>query len=219
MGFACSSIGKKMIMGVCGFVWAGFVLAHMAGNMLILVSAELYNRYGHAIVSNKPLLYTAEAVLVGAILVHAIVGIMLTLENRRAKPNKYAVSVTGAKRASVASRTMAYHGSILLFFIIYHLITFKYGTEYLVTYDGVEMRDLHRLVIEVFQQPAYVVGYIVCLLLLGVHLSHGVSSVFQTMGLNHPKYYKRIKWMSGAYAVVVAAGFISQPIYVILTSF
>jgi succinate dehydrogenase / fumarate reductase, cytochrome b subunit len=219
VGFACSSIGKKMIMGVCGAVWAGFVFVHMAGNMLILLSAELYNRYGNAIVSNKPLLYTTEVILVGSVLVHAVLGILLALENRRAKPQKYAVAAQGEKRVSLASKTMAYQGSIILFFIIYHLITFKYGTEYLVTYNGVEMRDLHRLVVEVFQQPAYVVGYVVCLLLLGWHLSHGVSSVFQTLGLNHPRYQNRIKWIGCIYALVVAAGFISQPLYVIATSF
>ncbi len=219
MGFACSSIGKKIIMGACGAIWAGFVFAHMAGNMLILVSAELYNKYGHAIVSNKPLLYVAEVVLVSALLVHAIIGIMLTLENRKAKPVKYAVAASGEKRTTLASRTMAFHGSVILFFVIYHLITFKYGPEYTVTYDGVVMRDLHRLVMEVFQQPIYVVGYIICLLLLGWHLSHGVSSVFQTLGLNHPKYHNKIKWIACIYALVVAAGFISQPLYVIANSF
>ncbi|MBY0386195.1 succinate dehydrogenase cytochrome b subunit [bacterium] len=208
-----------MIMGVCGAIWAGFVFVHMAGNMLILVSAELYNKYAHAIVSNKPLLYATEVILVGALLVHVGVAIQLVLENRRAKPQKYAVSAVGEKRATLASRTMAFQGSILLFFIIYHLITFKYGTEYIVSYNGIEMRDLHRLVIEIFQQPLYVVGYIICLLLLGWHLSHGVSSVFQSLGLNHPKYYQKIKWAGCIYALVVAAGFISQPLYVIATSF
>ena len=218
MGTTCSSIQKKMIMGVCGAIWAGFVFVHMAGNMLILVSAEIYNRYAHAIVSNKPLLYVTEAILIGALLVHVGVAIKLVLENRRAKPQKYAVAAVGDKRATLASRTMAFQGSILLFFIIYHLITFKYGTEYIVSYNGIEMRDLHRLVIEIFQQPLYVVGYIVCLLLLGWHLSHGVSSVFQSLGLNHPKYYRKIKWVGCIYALVVAAGFISQPLYVIATS-
>lgn len=218
MTFACSSIGKKMIMGVCGAIWAGFVFVHMAGNMLILVSAEMYNKYGHAIVSNKPLIYVAEVALVAAILVHAIIGIGLTIENRKAKPQKYAVAASGGKRASIASRTMAFHGSILLFFIVYHLITFKFGPEYTVTYDGVTMRDLHKLILEVFQQPVYVVGYVFCLLLLGLHLSHGVSSLFQTLGLNHPKYTPKVKIAACVYAFVVAAGFISQPLYVIWTA-
>ena len=219
MGFASSSIGRKIIMGICGAIWAGFVFVHMAGNMLILVSAELYNKYGHAIVSNKPLLFAAEAVLLGSIVVHAIVGIWLAIENRRARQQKYAITPSGEKRSALASRTMAFQGSILLFFIIYHLITFKYGTVYMVSYEGVEMRDLHRLVLEIFQQPVYIVGYIICLLLLGWHLSHGVASVFQTLGLSHPSYRKRVLWIGRVYSVVVAAGFISQPLYVIANSF
>lgn len=218
MSLIRSSIGRKIIMGICGAIWAGFVFGHMAGNMLILVSAEAYNKYGHAIVSNKLLLYGTEIALIAALAGHVVLGLMLTFENRRAKPQKYAKTPPSAKRASVASQTMAYHGSIILFFIVYHLITFKYGPYYSVTYDGVEMRDLHRLIVEVFQSPLYVVGYVVCLALLGLHLTHGVASVFQSMGLNHPKYMGLVKKISIIYGVVVAAGFISQPLYVIISS-
>ena len=76
------------------------------------------------------------------------------------------------------------------------------------------MRDLHRLVVEVFMQPGYLVGYIIALLVLGFHLHHGVGSAFQTLGLNHPKYTPLIKCFSTLYAVIVAGGFISQPLYV-----
>jgi succinate dehydrogenase / fumarate reductase, cytochrome b subunit len=213
-----SSIGRKMIMGICGGVWAGFVFGHMAGNMLIFVSPEMYNKYGHAIVSNKPLLYATEAILLGTIIFHVILGALLTWRNKTARTQKYAMTPSGEKRASLGSRSMIFHGSILLFFIVYHLMTFKYGTHYSVTYDGVEMRDLSRLVVEVFQDPLYVVGYILCLLLLGWHLSHGVSSLFQSLGLNHPSYTPKIKCASWIYAVVVTAGFISQPIYAMLNS-
>lgn len=218
MGLIQSSIGRKMIMGICGGVWAGFVFGHMAGNMLILVSAEMYNKYGHAIVSNKPLLYGTEAILLGTIIFHVILGVVLTAKNKTARSQKYAMTPNGEKRSSLGSRTMIFHGSILLFFIVYHLITFKYGPYYSVTYDGVEMRDLSRLIVEVFQNPAYVAGYIVCLLLLGWHLSHGVASLFQSLGLNHPSYTPTIKCISWIYAIVVTAGFISQPLYVILNS-
>ena len=83
----------------------------------------------------------------------------------------------------------------------------------MVEYAGEEMRDLHRLVMEVFQDPLYVAGYVICLILLGIHLSHGFSSVFQSFGWNHPKYTPLIKKAGWAYAVIVAAGFISQPLY------
>lgn len=214
MSLVRSSIGRKMLMGICGLVWTGFVFGHMAGNMLILVSAEAYNKYGHAIVSNKILLYGAESLLLAAIIGHAVLGIWLTIENKKAAPEKYAVKASPQKRATLASQTMAIQGSIILCFIIYHLITFKYGNYYDVTYDGVVMRDLSRLLFEVFQQPAYVFGYTLCLILLGFHLSHGFGSVFQTLGLNHPKYNKLVKVGGIVYAIVVAGGFISQPLYV-----
>ena len=111
---------------------------------------------------------------------------------------------------------MIYHGSLLFAFVVYHLITFKFGTVYMVTYDGLEMRDIHRLVVEVFQSPVYVAGYVLCMIAVGVHLSHGVSSMFKSWGFNHPKYTPMIEKAAGAYAVIVALGFIAQPLYVFM---
>ena len=109
---------------------------------------------------------------------------------------------------------MAYTGSLILVFIILHIITFKYGTHYDATYGGVVMRDLHRLIIEVFQQTEYVAWYLLCLVLLAFHLSHGFASSFQSLGFRHPKYSQPLKCLSVIYAVIVAVGFISQPLYV-----
>jgi succinate dehydrogenase / fumarate reductase cytochrome b subunit len=216
--FFLSTIGKKYLMAVTGLVWAGFVLTHMLGNMLILVSANLYNAYGHAIVSNRPLLLVAETVLVLAFVVHVTMAILLTVENRQARPRGYTMSPNGAKGASLASRTMAIQGSLILVFIILHIATFKYGTYYETTVDGVVMRDLHRLIIEVFQQPGYVVWYVICLILLGFHLSHGVGSIFQSLGLRGDNIAHRIRKISLAYGIIVAAGFLSQPVYVFLVN-
>lgn len=203
-------------MGITGLIWAGFVLSHMAGNMLILISPELYNAYGHALISNKPFLYAAESVLVISLLVHVITAFQLTALNNSAREQKYYLPTNGEKKVSLASKTMIFTGLIILVFTILHLITFKYGTWYNVTYDGIEMRDLHRLVVEVFQDPIYVVGYIVSLIALGLHLSHGVGSMFKSWGFNHPKYTPMLEKFGYFYAIIVAAGFISQPLYVIL---
>lgn len=214
MGLLNSSIGKKYLMGLAGAVWTLFVAGHMAGNLLIFAGPEAFNRYGHAIVSNKPLLYGTEVALTLCLLLHVGLGIALTLQNKKAKPQKYAVQPVTEKRSSWAAKTMAVHGSIILLFVIYHLITFKWGPYYEVEYSGVVMRDLHRLMVEVFASPAYVFGYVVCLILLGFHLSHGAASVFQSMGLNHPRYTPTIKKIGWLYALVVAGGFMSQPLYV-----
>jgi succinate dehydrogenase / fumarate reductase cytochrome b subunit len=212
--FLLTTIGKKYLMGLSGLVWAGFVAGHMLGNLLIFVGADAFNKYGHAIVSG-PILIPAEIVLVSAFLLHVGLAINLTLENRRASgANRYAVQPSGPKKASLASRTMAVQGSLVLAFIILHIITFKYGTYYETTVDGVKMRDLHRLLIEVFQQPGYVIWYFISLIILGFHLSHGVGSIFQSFGFKNEHYASGIKKLSLGYGVIVALGFLSQPIYV-----
>lgn len=213
--FVLTSIGKKYLMGITGLVWAGFVFGHMAGNMTLFISPDVYNAYGHAIVSNKILLYGTEIVLVLSLVIHVTMAVLLTKENRQARAQRYAVSPSGEKGASLAARTMAVQGSLILAFIISHLITFKYGTYYEVTINGVVMRDLHRLIVEVFQQPAYLGWYLVCLMLLGFHLSHGFGSIFQSLGISNV-HSNKIKKLSLAYGLVVALGFLSQPIYVFL---
>ncbi len=214
--FVKSTVGRKYIMGISGLVWMGFVLTHMAGNMLIFVSSDLYNAYGHAIVSNKPLLYVAESVLVLALLVHVVTAISLTIENRRAKGTRYAVNPNGEKGPTLASQTMGMQGSLILAFIITHLATFKYGEEYQTVVNGVPMRDLHRLIIEQFQQPGYVLWYVVALIVLMFHLSHGAHSIFQSFGFLERKMQKGLKKFAWTYAILVAAGFLSQPAYVFL---
>lgn len=211
--FFNTSIGKKVLMGATGLGLSLFVLMHMLGNLALFVSAEAYNKYSHALVSN-PVIYLAEAGLLGIFVFHLISGIRLTLQNKKARGSRYAMWTQGEKAVSHASRTMIHTGILVFIFAVYHLITFKFGPHYDVTYDGVTMRDLHRLVVEVFQSPAYVFGYIIALLALGHHLSHGVKSAFQSLGLNHPKYNCLISSIGWGFALLVTLGFISQPLYV-----
>ncbi|NCN28041.1 succinate dehydrogenase cytochrome b subunit [bacterium] len=210
-----SSVVKKAIMGLTGLGLSGFVLAHMTGNLLIFKGAQAYNTYGHQLTHNPayPLIAIGLLALMG---IHFVCGITLTWENKRARTQGYAVDAADQKAASLASRTMAGTGSILAVFIVLHLITFKYGTLYTITHDGVEMRDLHRLVIEVFQSPVYVAWYCFSLALLGFHLKHGFAAAFQSIGFGHPKWSAHIKCLAVVYALIVALGFISQPLYVYL---
>lgn len=214
--FFKSTVGRKYLMGITGLVWMGFVMGHMAGNMLIFLGPEAFNSYGHAIVSNKILLYGAETALVVALVTHVVLAILLTRQNRAARGTRYAVPPSGEKKPTWASRYMAVQGSMVLAFVIFHLITFKYGTYYETNVNGVPMRDLYRLTLEVFQMPGYVVWYAVCLVLLMFHLSHGAASVFQSFGVLERKMQNGIKTIAWAYALVVAGGFISQPLYVFL---
>jgi len=212
-----SAIGRKQIMGVTGLAWSLFVLSHMLGNLLIFMGPDAYNKYSHAIITN-PFVYLAEAGLVLTLVLHVVDGIQLTIRNRWARPQKYAMPTNGEKAARFQSKFMIFHGTIILVFVILHIITFKYGTHYTTTVDGVEMRDLHRLVMEVFQNPGYVAWYVFALVALGLHLSHGFYSSFASLGIYHPRSSAALNKFGYAYAVIVALGFISQPIYVFLVA-
>jgi len=212
-GAFCRTIMRKQAVGVTGLGLSVFVLTHMLGNLLILVGPQAYNEYSHALVSN-PLIYLAEAGLIFIFVVHVGLALRLTLLNWKAQPQGYAVRARGAKAANPASKTMWAQGLTILVFVVLHLVTFKYGTHYEVNYGQGPIRDLHRLVLEVFHQPGYVAWYGFALVVLGLHLSHGVGSALQTLGFNHPKYELLKKTASHGYAVVVAAGFIVQPLYV-----
>lgn len=214
--FFLTSVGKKYIMAASGIIWAGFVAGHMAGNLLMFVGADAYNKYGHALTSGM-LIYLIEAVLLSALAAHIFCAVSLTLENRKARgQQRYAATPNGEKAPHPGSTFMAIHGTVILAFIILHLITFKYGTYYETTVDGVVMRDLHRLLIEVFQSPVYVGWYLVSLVLLGFHLRHGVYSIFQSLGIKNRQMEIRARTIGFAYGALVAAGFLSQPIYIFL---
>ncbi len=210
--FLRSTIGRKQVVALTGLGLSLFVLTHMAGNLLMFVSPQAYNEYGHALVTN-PLFIFAELGLLAAFLFHALVAIRLQILNRSARPNGYAVTAKGEKATDPISKTMAIQGLIILVFVILHLIKFKWGAHYTVDYGKGPIRDLHRLVVEVFAEPGYVAWYILCLVALGLHLSHGIKSALQTFGLHHPAYQCRIKLLAIGYAVAVAGGFIAQPIY------
>lgn len=213
--FLFTTILRKQVVALTGAGLSLFVLAHMLGNMLIFLGPEVYNTYSHKLISN-PAIYLIEAALVFIFLVHVALAVTLNLRNKSARTQGYASGTNGNKAVTLASKTMVYQGVLLFVFIVLHLLTFKFGNYYQVDYNGLVIRDLYRLVIEVFQSPVYVVGYVFCMIVLLLHLSHGVSSVFQTLGLGHPRYKSRVDKMACAYSLIVALGFISQPVYVFL---
>ena len=215
MSYFSSSIGRKQIVGICGLGLSLFILTHMLGNMLVFLGPQAYNEYGHALTSNK-LIYIAEAGLLALIIGHVIYAVILTLRNKRARSQAYAVAATGEKKTNFAAKTMIYQGVVILVFIVHHLITFKYGEEYEVEYGGVVIRDLYRLMAETFNNPLYVVWYVIAVIILWTHVGHGFSSSFKSLGFNHPKYTPRLDMAGSVYAAVVCLGFIAQPLYMFM---
>ncbi len=214
MSYFTSTIGRKQMVGLAGLGLSVFVLTHMAGNLLMFVDPEIYNKYAHTLTSN-PVIYFVEAILIGMFLIHMVIALFLVFKNKKAKGSNYAVM--GRKNsASLASRTMQFQGVVILAFLVWHLITFKYGTRYLVSYDGIQMRDLFRLMEESFKNPLYVGAYLIVLVILGTHLGHGLASSFQSLGLNNAKYDSKIKCIAKVYAFLVTVGFLLPPLYIYL---
>lgn len=213
--FFTTSVGKKQIVGITGLGISLFTLTHMAGNLLLFVGPEAYNTYSHKLVTN-PLLPVAELGLVVMFLLHVYYTVQLTLANRAARGAGNSMQPTNkSKGGSLAVRTAILSGLLLLAFVVLHLITFKWGTYYETQYGGVTMRDIYKLVAEKFHEPGYVAWYEFCLLLLGLHLSHGVAATFQSLGIANVRRTP-VRRLGLLFAIVVAGGFIAQPLYFIL---
>lgn len=170
------SIGKKFLMAVSGLLLCGFLVLHLAGNLLLWQGEKVFNLYAAAIEHN-PLLPLAEVALAAMFILHIVTGLMVSWENRRARPERYQVSVSaGAK--TVGSATMVWTGVLLIAFLVVHLRTFRF-----MDYG----ESLYRHVLRAFQNPVYVGFYVASMLGMIVHLSHGFQSAFQTLGVNHPR--------------------------------
>lgn len=216
-----SSVGRKILMSLTGVVMFGFVVGHLVGNLQLLSGdADIFNRYGHFLVSLGGLLVLVELFLIACLVIHVVTALQIVWGKRKARPQAYASqkSAGGKSRKSLGSSTMIYTGLLVLVFIVIHVRTFKYGPAeaegYVTTIDGVEVRDLHRLVVEKFQQIEWVVGYVAAMILLGVHLSHAFWSAFQSLGFYHERYTPVLYSAGRALAVLISLGFLIIPIWI-----
>ncbi len=200
-----TSILKKTLMAATGLVWVLFIIGHLLGNLLIMVGPETYNAYAYKLVSN-PLIYPAEVLLVIFLLTHVFSAWRVTNENNAARPQRYAVKAASTGSSTLASRTMWYGGVILLLFLIIHLIMFKFG-------DHEGEHGLWGLVVRSFHNPLISIGYIIAMIPLGLHLSHGFSSALQTLSAIQPQWYKGFKQAGQALGWLLAIGYILLPIW------
>ena len=207
-----SSIGRKQLVAITGLLLCGFLVGHLSGNLLLMVSSDAFNLYAHKLASLGGLLYVIEGILTLIFLVHLGLAIKLNIENYKSR-GKYTVRNKTGRGTTFASQTMPITGLILLVFIILHLKNLKFGTHYETTVDGVVMRDLTRTTIEYFQSVGAVVWYVFAMTATALHTSHGFASAFQSMGWNHGKYFKNIKRIGYLYAVVIGGGFAFLAVY------
>lgn len=207
-----SSIGRKQLVAITGLLLCGFLVSHLTGNLLLMVSSDAFNLYAHKLASLGGLLYIIEGVLAVIFMLHLGLAIKLNLENLKAR-GKYAMKTKTGRGTTFMSQTMPWTGLILLIFTIIHLKNLKFGTYYETTIDGVVMRDLTRTTIEYFQSVGAVVWYIVAMTAAALHTAHGFASAFQSMGWNHGKYFKNVKRLGYIYAITVGGGFAFLAVY------
>ncbi|MEB3229923.1 MAG: succinate dehydrogenase cytochrome b subunit [Leptolyngbyaceae bacterium] len=210
-----SSIGKKILTGITGLGLVIFIVAHLLGNLLLFISPDAYNQYGHVLEGLGPLLWAVEILLLLVILVHASIGVQIYLNKRRARPVGYDTyqSAGQPSQQTLSSKTMIWTGIVLAAFIGWHVVSFKFGPHYGTSLDGslTPVRDLYRLVVEAFQTLGYTVTYTVALILLGFHLRHGIWSALQSLGLLDRMTLPAATRLSVAIATILTIGFLSIP--------
>jgi succinate dehydrogenase / fumarate reductase cytochrome b subunit len=207
--FVNSTLGMKVLVGLSGLFLCGFLVTHLAGNLLLFKGAEDYNAYAHALHAN-PLLPIAEVVLFVGFVVHVALTIALVLRSRRARPSRYAgLRTKRDKPWFSSSKTMAVTGIFVFVFIALHLADFRFG----VTQPGALGEMEFDRTVRILQNPLTAVVYVLGSLFVGYHVNHGFQSAFQSLGANHPKFSPLIKGVGVIFSVVVALGFASFPIW------
>ena len=212
-----SALGKKYVMAITGLIFMGYVLAHMLGNLKLYQGAEEFNTYAdflrrllYPIMPESATLNLMRVVLVIALVLHVVAAAQLTAMNRKARPERYQ-SKRDFVAADFAARTMRWTGVIVLLFVVYHLADFTWGW----VNPAPEGASIYEKVVASFQVPAIAAFYLVANLALGVHLYHGVWSLFQSMGWVNRRFNHWRRMLAVGFTVVVIGGNLSFPIAVL----
>jgi len=207
-GIFSTSVGTKLLIGITGVLLVFYLLIHIGGNLVVFLGPAAFNKYAFTLESN-PILPLIELVMLSWFVVHIYKTVRMFLNNQSARPVAYVKkkSAGHTTRKSVASSTMIVSGLWLFVFLLIHVRAFHdgWGNQYEWPAGG---RDLYRQEMETFQNPLMVAFYVISMLIVGSHLWHGVSSAFQSLGLDKPAWTRFIRPAGKVIAVLVAGGFI-----------
>lgn len=212
-----SSVGTKLLMGLTGLALFAYLILHLLGNALIFAGPDIFNEYSHKLVSN-PLIVPVEIGLLAIFVLHIYKAIANYGANRAARPVGYKMKkfARHTSRKSFSSSTMIGSGIVIAVFVVVHVKQFKYGAWYQ-TVSATPIRDLARTEFEVFSHPIWVIFYFVATLIVGLHLRHGIASSFQSLGVDHPLYTRRLTMWGIVLAVIIGGGLACIPVWVYLT--
>lgn len=217
-GINAQSISRKYFMAAAGAFLMLFLVSHLGTNLLLLVN-DGGESYGNAVdfLLANPIIKVVEYVLFASFIIHIIIGIVLEIHNRRARPVGYYVN--SKSETSAFSRFMIHTGVVIFIFLLLHLYHFFFVKLGLVdVYGGAtEGHEFYPMVIHTFTNPWLVIIYVISVIVLGFHLKHAFQSAFQTFGLNHDKYMPSIKVIGTVFSIVIALGFAVIPIYFYFT--
>ena len=210
-----SKIFQKALAALSGGFLVIFLIGHLAGNLQLFISGEMgqkqFNAYAFFMTTN-PAVMVLSYLTYSSIILHSILTIYLTLKSKLARPINYEVS-RGAGNSAWSSRNMAFLGTMLLIFLVIHLKSFWYEMHFGdIGLDKWGNKDLHTVTIAAFQNIFYTLFYVLSMLMLSFHLSHGIGSAFQTLGLNTLKYRKIINFTGKGLAILIPLIFASIPI-------
>ena len=208
--FYRSTVGEKIIVAVTGFIGFAYVALHMLGNLQAFEGPTKLNTYAALLKSNGGLLWTARIILIVAVALHIVMAYQLARRSQKSRPISYYRWQFVA--STFASRTMRWSGPIIGVFIVYHLLHLTTGTMH----PDFHPDDVYRNVVTGFRVWYVSVFYIVAMLALGLHMFHGVWSMFQSLGVNHPQYNGLIRKVATCVTLAVVIGFISIPVGVLL---
>ena len=210
-----NSVVRKTLMSLTGIVMLWFTTVHLLGNTMIFHGPDDINAYSAGLHYLPTLLWTVRIALIGALLVHVFFGAMLTLENWRTKPHRYAVK--RMLKATFAGETMIWTGLLTLFFLVFHLLHFSFrvvpGAAPVPDFQG--RFDVFTMVRDAFRSRAMTLGYLAAMVVLSLHVSHGVQSILQTIGLNNEKSMPWVLWLGKISAVFFLLGYGIIPVLVI----
>jgi succinate dehydrogenase / fumarate reductase cytochrome b subunit len=217
-----SSRGKKYVMAISGLIMFLFVIGHLAGNLQIFLGPEAINRYGHFLQSNPELIWPARLFLLLMLVLHIWAAIKLSIENKAARPVCYANWQPAG--AMYASRTMLMSGIIIFVFIIYHLLHFTAQWQYInLTHqnfvdfqDPAKRHDIFKMMVVGFGNGWVSGFYILGMALLCLHLSHGISSMFQSLGWKNEGYGPFLDKVARIGALVIFLGYVSIPVAILV---
>ncbi|MBU4261120.1 MAG: succinate dehydrogenase cytochrome b subunit [Proteobacteria bacterium] len=201
-----SSVGQKILMAVSGAMLSLFLLVHGIGNSTTFFGSEAFNAYAEKLHSLGVLVQLFELGLLAVFLLHISLGLSLFLQNNQSRPVSYEVEKSSGGR-TLGSRSMPYTGVVILIFLVVHLVNFHF------TDHSIPISDIVK---NVLRQPLYALFYISAMIVLALHISHGFWSLFQSLGLNHPKYNGTLRNGTLGAALLLSAVFILIPLCTLL---